>query len=266
MYEDNEWYEVIKQKDNLFVIRERLDKIDPRFHTKYVNMYLINGLKKALLIDTGCGIYPLKPLINHLVDKRELVVINTHSHFDHRGSNNEFTKVYIHENEEKSLRKPIDISFLKDSQKKVVKEYEMKSFLLPPSPEVESLKEGDEFDLGTIIVRIYHTPGHSEGSISIATDRGELFTGDTAHYGAMFLPKRTKLPILLESLSKLNILVKSNNITEIYPSHEQFPVGIELLENLITGVSNIEKIWHNKIKDKFLHSWILEDEYFKYII
>jgi glyoxylase-like metal-dependent hydrolase (beta-lactamase superfamily II) len=266
MDEDNEWYEVIKQKEYLFAIRERLDKIDPRFHTKYVNMYLINGLKKALLIDTGCGIYPLKPLINQLIGKRELIIINTHSHFDHRGSNNEFVKVYVHVNEEKSLRMPIDISFLKDSQKVSVKKYEMRGFILLPSPEVESLKEGDEFDLGAVKLKIYHTPGHSDGSISLATDRGELFTGDTAHYGAMFLPKRKNLPILLESLSKLIRLVKNDNISEIYPSHEQFPVGIELLENLISGISNIDKIWHKRRKDKFLHSWILEDEYFKYII
>ena len=37
------WYEIIKQKDYLYVIRERLDEIDPRFLTTYTNIYLILG-------------------------------------------------------------------------------------------------------------------------------------------------------------------------------------------------------------------------------
>ncbi len=52
MSKDNDWYEVIKQKDYLYLIRERLDEIDPRFLTTYTNIYLILGPEKALLIDT----------------------------------------------------------------------------------------------------------------------------------------------------------------------------------------------------------------------
>ena len=121
MDELNDWYEVIKQKDYLYVIRERIDKIDPRLYTKYTNMYLIVGSKKALLIDTGCGLYPLKSLINQLIGTQELIVINTHSHFDHRGSNNEFATVFVHELEEQALEIPVDVSWLKDSPEERVK-------------------------------------------------------------------------------------------------------------------------------------------------
>ncbi|MFW9950618.1 MAG: MBL fold metallo-hydrolase [Candidatus Thorarchaeota archaeon] len=250
----------------MYVIRERIDKIDPRLYTKYTNMYLIIGSKKALLIDTGCGLYPLKPLINQLIGNQELIVINTHSHFDHRGSNNEFNTVFVHEQEEKDLRIPVDVSFLKDSPEDRVKRYEINDYKFLPSQNVEGLKEGHEYDLGIIKVKIYHTPGHSEGSISIVTDKGELFTGDTVHYGAMFLPKRKEFSILLNSLSKLMKIAQNNNIHEIYPAHEQFSVDIELLERLAVGISNIDSIWHKKIKDRFLQSWILEDEHFKYVV
>ncbi|MBY9013255.1 MAG: hypothetical protein KGD70_12855, partial [Candidatus Lokiarchaeota archaeon] len=64
MSKDIDWYEVIKQKDYLYIIRERLDEIDPRFLTTYTNIYLILGLDKALLIDTGSGLFPIKPIID----------------------------------------------------------------------------------------------------------------------------------------------------------------------------------------------------------
>ncbi|MFX0011563.1 MAG: MBL fold metallo-hydrolase [Candidatus Hermodarchaeota archaeon] len=261
-----DWYEVIKQKDYLYVIRERIDKIDPRLYTEYTNMYLIVGSKKALLIDTGCGLYPLKPLIKQLIGNQELIVINTHSHFDHRGANNEFTTIFVHEKEEKALRAPVDVSWLKDSPEDRVKRYEINDYKFLPSQNVETIKEGDEFDLGIIKVKVYHTPGHSEGSISLLSDRGELFTGDTVHYGAMYLPKRNELPIILDSVKKLINIAHSNNIHEIYPAHEQFSVGIELLERLAVGISNIDSIWYKGVKDTFLQSWILEDEHFKYVV
>jgi hypothetical protein len=63
----------------------------------------------------------------------------------------------------------------------------------------------------------------------------------------------------------LEICIKCG-VSEVYPSHETFPVGMELLESLIIGISNIEAIWNSKIKDKFLDAWILDDGKFKYVI
>ena len=162
---------------------------------------------------------------------------------------------------------PFDISILKDSPKDVVNVYNDKnSFKYPPPKEVKSLKEGDKFDLGDIEVEVIHTPGHSIGSISLLTNKGELFTGDTAHYGSMYLPKRKQFPIILSSISKLKDLFDANKVQEIYPSHERYPVGRELLDELYSGISNIEKNWDTKQKDRFLHAWILEDSNFKYVL
>ena len=190
MSKDNDWYEIIKQKDHLYVIRERLDEIDPRFLTIYTNIYLILGPENALLIDTGSGLFPIKPIIDSLIENRELMVINTHSHFDHRGSNEEFETIYIHENEVRISSLPFDVSMLKDSPKEIVQRYSSKEFLYQPSINVKPLHDGDRFEMGDFSVELIHTPGHSIGSISLLTSRGELFTGDTAHYGTMYLPKK----------------------------------------------------------------------------
>ena len=266
MSKDNGWYEVIQQKDYLYVIRERLDEIDPRFLTTYTNIYLILGLDKALLIDTGSGLYPIKPVIDNIIENRELLVVNTHSHFDHRGSNAEFETVYIHESEVRIVSLPFDISMLKDSPKGIVNRYSNIGFQYQPSSNVEPLNDGDRFELGDISVEVIHTPGHSIGSISILTSNNELFTGDTAHYGTMYLPRKKEFHVILRSISKLRDLCDAGIIQEAYPSHEQFPVGRELLDDLHEGITNIENIWNTKERYKFLGAWLLKDDNFNYIV
>jgi len=266
MIEKDKWFEVIKHKDYLYIIRERLDEIDPRFYTIYVNLYLIKGSEQALLIDSGCGLFPLKPLIDELLNGKKLLVFNTHSHFDHRGGNAEFGTVFINEKEIKQISNPLDISFLKDSPKEIVKLYKRNNFILKPSDRINPLYDGDRFDLGDITLEIIHTPGHSIGSISILTNRGDLFTGDTAHYGTMYLPKKKEFPIILESIFKLLKLFEENENIEIYPSHEDYCVNKDLLIKLKEGIKNIDNVWESRKRNKFLHCNVIEDENFRYLI
>jgi len=260
-----QWFEIITHKDYLYVIRERLDEVDPRFYTTYTNLYLITGSHSALLIDTGIGLFPLKPVINNLIMDKKLIVINTHSHFDHIGGNQEFNKILIHKKECGLISKPRDISFLRDSSKKVVKRFQSINYVLPPTKDIQPVRGKEIIDLGEILIEIIHTPGHSPGCISLLTNKNELFTGDTAHYGMMYLTKRT-FPVILSNLRKLLDLFDNSKKIEIYPSHEEFAVGKELLVDLIKGITNIDKIWNTKRKDDFLEAWVLSDENFKYAV
>jgi glyoxylase-like metal-dependent hydrolase (beta-lactamase superfamily II) len=266
MLDECNWFEVIKHKDYLYVIREKLEDIDPRFHTVYTNLYLLLGSDSALLIDTGCGIFPLKPIVQELIGDRRLIVINTHSHWDHILSNNEFSEIYIHQNEARFISNPINISNLKDSSKDIVKVYEKYNFSIPPSSVIKTIDEGDKFDLGGYIVDIIHTPGHSPGSISLFTNKNEVFTGDLAHYGAVYLPKKNNFPEVLSSLSKLMNMIKVRENIKIFPSHEEFGIDINLLEDLYKGIENIENLWSKRQKDDFNFSWIIDDNKFKYVI
>ncbi len=260
-----QWFEIVKHKENLYVIRERLDEIDPRYLTAYTNLYLIIGTHSALLIDTGCGLFPLKPVINDLISDKKLIVINTHSHFDHRGGNSEFDKILIHQKESRLISKPQDISFLSTSPKEIVKRYETINNIFSPAKEVQSVEHGEIIDLGEITVKVIHTPGHSPGCISLLTNRSELFTGDTAHYGTMYLTKKT-LPITLSSIANLLNLFQESEKIEIYPSHEEFAVGKELLVDLTTGIENLDNIWELRVRDDYINAWLIYDEKFKYFI
>jgi len=260
-----QWFEVVNHKEYLYVIRERLDEIDPRFYTTYTNLYLVIGSHSALLIDTGCGLFPLKPIIKDLVLEKKLLVINTHSHFDHIGGNHEFDKVLIHKKEHRQISKSRDITFLRDSSKVVSKRFEINDYTLLPVKDIQPVIDNEIIDLGDISIKVIHTPGHSPGCISLLTNKNELFTGDTAHYGMMYLTKKT-FPIILSSITKLLDLFNDSENIEIYPSHEEFAVGKDLLVDLIKGIKNIDKIWDRKIRDDFLEAWVLSDENFKYAV
>jgi len=262
---DQHWFEIIKQKDYLYVIRERLDEIDPRFHTTYTNLFLILGSHSALLIDTGCGLFPLKPILNDIVKDKTLLVINTHSHFDHIGGNHEFDEILIHNEELKSISMPSDISFLKNSPKEITKRYKSRKYTIQPANKIKDIKDMEIIELGGVTVKIVHTPGHSRGSISLLTNKNELFTGDTAHYGAMYISKEN-FPAHLASISRLLTLFQENKNIEIYPSHEEYAVGKDLLIELYKGIQNIENIWGTKVRDDFIDAWLLSDENFKYLV
>ncbi|MHA1725266.1 MAG: MBL fold metallo-hydrolase, partial [Promethearchaeota archaeon] len=193
-FTEKNWYKVEPIKEDLIVIREQLDELDPRFHTHFTNLYLLLGSEKALLIDTGAGVFPLKPIVDELIGTRELMVLNTHGHWDHVGNNSQFEKVYIHEKEARLISTPINISNIADSEKTIAKIFKKNNYLLMPTKHVESLKDGDMIDLGNITLEVIHAPGHSPGCIVLSSNRKELFIGDIAHEGAVFLPKKKNFP------------------------------------------------------------------------
>lgn len=263
----NEWYEVIQQNDHLVVIRERLDRIEPHYLTVYDNLYLIRGNNECLLIDTGCGIFPLKPIIEKFLNGKKLIVINTHSHFDHVGGNYEFDKVFIHESEKGAITAPIDLKYLKKESSSIILDQCNKlNWILPPVKQVVPLNGGELFDLGGIKVEIIHSPGHSPGSISLFTDKGELFTTDVAHYGTMFLPPKDNLSFFINSIKDLIELSNVKGIQEIYPSHEDFNVSIDLLIDLAAHLEDIDKLWDERIPNKANKSWEINVGKFKFLI
>ncbi|MGV9198811.1 MAG: MBL fold metallo-hydrolase [Promethearchaeia archaeon] len=225
----HDWYEIKKVNPHLYVIRERLDHIEPRYLTRYTNMYLIIGQEKALLIDTGAGVFPLRSLVQKLNKSKDLIIVNTHSDFDHIGNNQEFQEVFIHRNEVEEISRPKDISFLKNSAKNIVNRYKSTNFKIKSAAKINPIRDRQKFDLGGIQLTCLHTPGHSPGSISLFTNKNELFTGDLAHYGAVYVPKREKLVEVRQSFDKLLLLYEKNPNIKIFPSHERFGVSKRLI-------------------------------------
>jgi glyoxylase-like metal-dependent hydrolase (beta-lactamase superfamily II) len=266
MSNKSQHFEISEHKDYLYVIKENISIVHPVYRNDPLNLYLILGSHSALLLDTGCGLYHLKPIVDDLINKKNLFVLNTHTHWDHVLGNQEFGEVYVHENEANRVSIPYDLSFLRDSPCEIVKRYKEKNFSIPPARIIKKIKDGHEFNLGEISVKVIHTPGHSPGSICLLTNKGELFTSDVAYYGDTFLPKREMFPKVMETLSKLIKLCERQKISELYPSHQKYPCGKTLLTDLYNGIKNIDNIWYTKKPFDFFEAWQIDDDKFRYYI
>ncbi len=230
--------ELHQLNDHLYILRERLDLLEPRFLTKYVNLYLVLGTHTAALIDTGHGMSGLRKKIMDLIEDRELLVFNTHYHFDHVAGNYEFRNIHIHKLDYKGIAFPLDLGFLEDAGTEYSKEFEVLGYKMPVCNEVFPLIGGEVYDLGGLKIEIIHTPGHTGGSICIATTKGELFTGDTIHYGAVYLPEPSIVEFYKETLRELAETYPSYRI---YPGHEEFEIGIEVVWDLLEALESLEK-------------------------
>ncbi|MEJ2294544.1 MAG: MBL fold metallo-hydrolase [Candidatus Lokiarchaeota archaeon] len=264
---NNQHFEISKLKDYIYVIKENISNVHPVYTNDPLNIYLLLGTDSALLVDTGCGLSPLKSIIKKLIDHREIIVVNSHTHWDHVLGNEEFGIVYVHENEAQNISQPYNISYFRDSPNKlVIKKYENQHFLIPPAKVIKTFKDQDEFHLGGLKVKIIHSPGHSPGSICLLTSKSELFTSDVAYYGDIFLPKRQNFPQVLETLEKLITLCNRKNITELYPSHRKTPCDINLLIELRDAINNIDDKWDKRKEFDFFNAWQIENDKFGFYV
>lgn len=185
-----------------------------------VYMYLLTGVREAVLLDTGLGSFPLKQVCEKLTDL-PITVILTHGHVDHIGGSGMFERVYLHKADKElyQLHK-------NDQMRKL---YSQEDHLLPVKEDVLLLEGTESFDLGGRTLRIVETPGHSVGSVCILDEeRRWLFVGDTcckAHV-LLQLEYSASLETYIESMQKLLALESEYDL--IWPGHHSKPVSKEI--------------------------------------
>ncbi len=182
----------------------------------HVNMWLIEGRERAVLLDTGLGIARVRPVVEELTGL-PVSVVNTHYHFDHVGGNHEFEDTAIHEAGADLLVEPVPREVLAaylhyaaellgavesvreaddryfhlldaDSvPRPLPADFDPAAWTIAPPPASRTLTEGDVLDLGGRGLRVLHTPGHSGDSICLHDDAsGILFGGDTINTGPIY--------------------------------------------------------------------------------
>jgi glyoxylase-like metal-dependent hydrolase (beta-lactamase superfamily II) len=81
------------------------------------------------------------------------------------------------------------------------------------------LADGQSLDLGDATIKVFHTPGHTPGSVCYhLRQTGALFTGDTllkGEFGKIRGPHT--MGLMLRSLKRLNSVIPPK--TSIYPGH-----------------------------------------------
>jgi glyoxylase-like metal-dependent hydrolase (beta-lactamase superfamily II) len=182
----------------------------------HVNTWLIAGQDRAVLLDTGLGIAPIRPVAERLTD-RPVSVLNTHAHFDHIGGNHEFEEITIHELGAPALEQGVSPELLADylrytrrllaaaddyrrtdhalfhllspdsEPRPLPEEFNGSTWRVPSSLATSTLRDGDKVDLGGRVLTVLHTPGHSPDSICLLDERdGLLFASDTINTGPIY--------------------------------------------------------------------------------
>ena len=180
------WFDVYELDKGVKVIVEAK-------HSEEVNAYLIPGRDRAVLFDTGLGFYDIKKVVEELY-KGEIVVVNSHAHFDHIGGNQLFPKVLAFDDDfsryTASRGTPTSVygNMLEEEMFAEGRpaHIDPKTFSLPPY-QFEPLADGDSIDLGDRSLEVIHTPGHSSDSIMLLDGKNRLlFTGDTLYAAALY--------------------------------------------------------------------------------
>lgn len=179
IYDVDPYVEVYQFRENLYgLLAESLDGAGDAW------MYLLIGPEKAMLIDTAFGLGDLKGLCDELSGGRELIVVNTHGHFDHAYGNCQFDTVYCHEYEAPSLlgqdEHMWDYLFDENDGKGIWCDFD-RSALVPFKPyNVVACPDGHVFDLGGgYEVELVSLGGHSPGQAGYLDKTGRnFFAGD----------------------------------------------------------------------------------------
>ena len=181
------WFEVRSMGCDVFAVAEPM-------HEQNGCFYVVLGTEKALAFDTGLGIYNPKPLVEELADGREIVVVNSHFHFDHAGGNHFFGKAYIHLDElvkrvaREGLHSEVITYQVRDEAFPlgVPEGFDQASYGTEPF-ECEDVYEGMVFDLGGRELEVMLAPGHSPDGICLIDKANDLvLAGDTFYLGALY--------------------------------------------------------------------------------
>lgn len=166
--------------------------------------YLVLGEERALLIDSGFGLDSLKKVVDGLTDL-PIVLVNTHGHPDHGGGNAEFGSPYLHpDDNELYTYKCAYETRLEEALHWGVEDVAQR--LQRELPDPIPMEDGHVFDLGGRKLTVYHTPGHSRGSVCILDEQtGYLFAGDNLNAMATALLEdcATNVSTYLTSMEKI---------------------------------------------------------------
>jgi glyoxylase-like metal-dependent hydrolase (beta-lactamase superfamily II) len=213
------WFKVYFVGDDVYAIAEP-------YNYQEVISWLIIGRDRALLFDTGMGMDSISFLVKELTTL-PIIVLNSHTHYDHIGGNHEFANVfamntaftkknaangYAHNMVEQEVAP--DAFCLKHLPEMDTAHYYIRSFSISTS-----ISDGDTVDLGRRAIKIIAAPGHTPDGIALLDEKsGYLWTGDNFYEGPVFLfSEGTDLAAYEKSMEKLALIAPK--LQHVFPSH-----------------------------------------------
>jgi glyoxylase-like metal-dependent hydrolase (beta-lactamase superfamily II) len=254
-----DWFEVYEINPTLFVFCET-------GHYENTTINLVIGRDKAALIDTGCGIENLRKVVEEVTNK-PVVVINTHTHNDHLGSNRQFSEIFMFDHPLSHQAAETGVSH-ETLQTELLGEhlvtrpwpqgFDRNGFSLPPFQVNRWLTVGDRIDLGGRELEVIYTPGEAADQISLL-DRKErlLFCGDILLHGPVWTHlEGGSLNDLIMSYRRL--MEYFNDFDHLMPGHNDpwldkdfLPESLAAAEKIVSGEAKYQKVidpWNRKLR------------------
>jgi glyoxylase-like metal-dependent hydrolase (beta-lactamase superfamily II) len=233
-----DWFEVYRVMPDIYVFYE------PYQYEEALSTLII-GIKKTILIDTGCGIGNIRKAVDGITD-RQVMVVNSHSHNDHIAQNYLFDEVAM-------LDHPWSVKAqdgLPNSEmahliapgmtwRPLPEEFDPNNYLVPGFKVTYWFKDGDVIELGDRALEVIHTPGHTPDSCCfLDREDGLLFTGDMFYTGGIYTYLNGgDIPTFIRSYEKM--LSYYDEFEYLMPSHNEPMVEKTMLKDVYKAVVDI---------------------------
>lgn len=232
----SDWYKIDEVEENIFIIEE----------LHHVQSYLVNTQTHSALIDTGTGFRNIRNAIKHLL-RDEVIVFNTHWHFDHVGGNVLFENIAISEAEAHLIEHDLDSNtmmeiYVKPSMALDIPfpdDFDPETYEIKGSRASFFVKEGDRVDLGGRNLEVISLPGHTHGSLAFLDSRTRsLFVGDFIYMDELYAHlEDSDMDEYIDSLIKLK--QRQYEFENIYPAHGEYPLTKIFIDSVLSGFEKI---------------------------
>ncbi len=235
------WFKVYEVGAGVYAIAEP-------FNFQEVISYLIVGTEKNILFDTGMGMGKISDVVRKL-SPLPVIVINSHTHYDHIGGNNEFDTILS-----------VDTSYTHRyagtgwSHDEVRQEVQPTAFCMDKLPTLDTasyaikpyqdrikgyLAEGTTISLGNRTLEVLRVPGHTPDCVALL-DRasGYLWTGDMYYEATIWLFfEGTDLDAYERSIARF--AEHAPSLTRVFPAHNKptaVPAHLVELQNAFAKI------------------------------
>lgn len=234
------WFKTYQIADSVYAITEP-------YNFEQEISYLILGSDKALLFDTGLGIDSISKTVKHLTNL-PVTVINSHTHYDHTGSNHEFDNILALRTgfTEKNANEGWSHDAVKHEVaadaicQKQVPGFNPETYRIKPFKIASFVEDGHTIDLGGKTIQVISIPGHTPDAIALYDEKnGYLWTGDTFYEDQIYLfANETDLFAYEKSIAKLALLVPK--VKKLFASHNNPVSDPERLNDLNDALAKVK--------------------------
>ncbi len=233
-----DWFDVRRVADGVFALIEA-----SQFQEAIA--YLIVGSERALLFDTGIGLVPIRPVVERLTPL-PILVLNSHTHYDHVGGNAEFDSVL-------AVETPYTRANMAGfPHHELAGEVAPGAFCHGPPVGADTARfvtrawtrsrtvgDGDSIDLGGRVLEVLQVPGHTPDAVALIDHTaGLLWTGDTYYDATLWLyVPETDLDQYQRSMARLAALAPG--VTRLLPAHNTAVADPAQLAKAVDAIARV---------------------------